>query len=279
MVSDMVNNADLESAMPADDPARPQGPGAAPSAASTDYRKMYDRISSLAKIGVWEFDLTTEKMSWTDEIYDMFELPRGSALDRPAIVAMYEDGSRKAMERLRTKAINTGGSFAADICIRTASGGKKWLRLTGDVEQEDGRSVRIFGTKQDISEVKAAQEKLQALQAELIHASRESAMGAMVATLAHDLNQPLTAIGNYAAGTRRVVKKGAVHPEMVEAGLQAIERNAAALGNMIRKLRELNGRQPRRPAGDRSKPVIPESGSLDVASEPEGYPARHLKTS
>src|SRR3546814_18450875 len=90
------------------------------------------------------------------------------------------------MERLRAAAIRDGTGFTLDIHVRTAKGNPRWLRLTVDVEQEDGRSVRIFGTKQDITEEKAAQEKVRALQAELMQASRRSEMGAMAATLAHE---------------------------------------------------------------------------------------------
>ena len=47
------------------------------------YKKMYDRSSALAKIGVWECDLATEALTWTDGVYGLFELPRGTSL-RPA---------------------------------------------------------------------------------------------------------------------------------------------------------------------------------------------------
>lgn len=241
----------------------------AQAAAIAHYKKMYDRISSLAKIGVWECDLTSEDLSWTDELYDLFELPRGVPIDRPMILAMYEPESRSRMERLRAKAIEEGGSFALDICVRGAKGTWKWLRLTADVEQEDGRSVRLFGTKQDITEAKAAQDKLQALQAELIHTSRRSAMGTMIATLAHDLNQPLTAIANYAAGTRRAIRRGDPGGEMTETGLQAIEENAAAAGNIIRRLREATGGSSVGRQRIDPNPMIREAVSIGAAGAPD----------
>ena len=114
------------------------------------YKKMYDRASALARIGVWECDLATEALTWTDGVYDLFELPRGSALERARIVALYDEESRREMERLRAVAIKDGSGFSLDIQIRTARGNERWLRLTADIEQENGRAVRIFGTKQDI---------------------------------------------------------------------------------------------------------------------------------
>src|SRR3546814_21147237 len=61
------------------------------------YRKMYDRSSALARIGVWECDLATEALTWTDGVYDLFEIPRGSPLARAEIVDLYEEEARKSV--------------------------------------------------------------------------------------------------------------------------------------------------------------------------------------
>lgn len=137
-----------------------------------DYKKMYKRTSAMAKIGVWECDLETGELIWSDTIYDLFEIPRGSTVERGAIVACYETASRQEMELLRSAAISNGTGFKVDVAIRTAKGNRRWLRLTADVEQENGKSVRIFGTKQDISEEKFAQEKVESLQSELVQLAR-----------------------------------------------------------------------------------------------------------
>ena len=59
------------------------------------YKKMYDRSSALARIGVWECDLETDALTWTDGVYDLFELPRGSPLLRARILGFYDDESRR----------------------------------------------------------------------------------------------------------------------------------------------------------------------------------------
>ena len=228
------------------------------------YKKMYDRSSALAKIGVWEFDLTTEVLSWTDGVYDLFELPRGAPVERSKIIEFYEEESLRQMERLRAGAIRDGGSFALDIRIRTAKGNDRWLRLTADVEQEAGRSTRIFGTKQDITEEKWAQEKVQSLQTELIHVSRKSAMGAMAATLAHELNQPLAAISNYAAGTRRALADCA-QADLLETSLEAIERCALRAGAIIRSLRAMTKEGVANRPSVNPNALIREAASLALA--------------
>jgi diguanylate cyclase (GGDEF)-like protein len=123
-------------------------------------KKIFDRASAVAKIGVWECDLANaDSLRWTDGVYDLFELPRGSAINRAQTVDLYFPDSRAEMEAMRKKAIREGGSFTLDARIQTARGNERWMRLTADVECEDGVPVRLFGMKQDITAEKALWER------------------------------------------------------------------------------------------------------------------------
>lgn len=114
-------------------------------------KRLYDRASSLAKIGAWECVLADETLTWTDGVYDLFQLPRGSALKRSTTVEMYYDESRRQMQSMRATVIRDGGSFTLDARIRTARGVERWMRLTAEVAYERGRPVRLFGAKQDVT--------------------------------------------------------------------------------------------------------------------------------
>lgn len=127
-------------------------PGGSSATDAARYKRMYDRAATLARFGVWECDLATSALCWSDGVYDMFEMERGSIVDRQATVAMYDPASRRAMERMRSHAIATRGGFTLDARIRTLRGRDRWIRLTADVECEAGVPVRLFGSKQDITD-------------------------------------------------------------------------------------------------------------------------------
>jgi diguanylate cyclase (GGDEF)-like protein/PAS domain S-box-containing protein len=118
-------------------------------------KRLYDQAALLAKVGAWECELARETLSWTDGVYDLFGLARGSTLHRPSIVDLYHDESRSEMERLRSQAIRQGGGFTLDARIRTGAGEERWMRLSAQVAHEHARPVRIFGAKQDITHEKA----------------------------------------------------------------------------------------------------------------------------
>ena len=229
---------------------------------------MYDRISGLAKIGVWECDLQTGELTWTDSVYDLFELPRGAAIERDEIVKFYEASSRREMERLRSEAISSGTGFTLDVRIRTAGGKDRWIRLTADIEQENGRSVRIFGTKQDISAEREAQDKVQTLQTELIHVSRVSAMGAMASTLAHEINQPLAAASNYLAAARRMAARGKVSPDLSDSIGAAVDSTLRA-GEIVRRVRDMSAKEQVSRVDLELEPVVREAVALATAGNPD----------
>lgn len=102
------------------------------------------------------------------------------------------------------------------------------------------RDRPIFvGIIHDISNRRAAERRLQDLQAELLHVSRLTAMGQMSSGLAHELNQPLTAIMNYVKAARRTIE--GIEDQRVNRALELVDKAAAQTvraGQIIRRLRD-----------------------------------------
>jgi len=104
--------------------------------------------------------------------------------------------------------------------------------------------VRFFtGFIRDLSERQATEARLQELQSELVHISRLTAMGEIASALAHELNQPLSAIANYLKGSQRLVAtlSGEVEATLADALDKATEQ-ALRAGQIVRRLRDFIGR-------------------------------------
>lgn len=106
------------------------------------------------------------------------------------------------------------------------------------------RSRRAFtGFVRDLTERQETQARLHELQSELAHMSRFTAMGEMASTLAHELNQPLTAIATYLNGCKRLLERGAAaDPAMLREGVERAAEQALRAGQIIRRLREFVSR-------------------------------------
>ena len=113
---------------------------------------LVDSATATAGIGVWQCRLADDRLTWSAGVYDLFGLERGSPLRRDRTVAQYGDASRAAMEEARARAIETGTEFRLDAEIFRADGQQRWMRLTANVQSVNGFALRLFGTKQDITD-------------------------------------------------------------------------------------------------------------------------------
>ena len=135
------------------------------------------------------------------------------------------------------------------------------------IETDDG--MMVLAAIVDITARKAAetalresQMRLQQLHAELLHVSRLSAMGAMAATLAHELNQPLTAIGNYMEAAAVILDRGGEVPVARLRGVvEHAGEQAVRAGQIIHRLRGFISR------GDSEKRIEPVSPLVKEAAE------------
>jgi two-component system sensor kinase FixL len=110
-------------------------------------------------------------------------------------------------------------------------------------EMRSGGERYFTGFIRDLTERQKTETRLQELQAELIHMSRFTALGEMASTLAHEINQPLTAIANFLKGSRRILQRmqGDDVPLLLGAVEQAADQ-ALRAGDVIRHLREFVAR-------------------------------------
>ena len=106
-------------------------------------------------------------------------------------------------------------------------------------EMKSGNDRFFTGFIRDLTERQKTESRLQELQSELIHISRLSAMGEMASTLAHELNQPLSAISNYLKGSRRLIEADTgERSSLVRDALDKAADQALRAGQIIRRLRD-----------------------------------------
>jgi len=94
------------------------------------------------------------------------------------------------------------------------------------------------GFVRDLTDRQEAERRIEDLQTELLHASRLSVMGQMASTMAHELNQPLTAVTNYLEAGRHLISLGTVAPERVADLMEKAVAQAQRAGEVIRQLRQ-----------------------------------------
>ena len=123
----------------------------------------------------------------------------------------------------------------------------------------------------DITAVRRAEQQSRQHQAELVHVSRLSTMGEVATGMAHELNQPLSAIVNYANGCSRRIQNGVGDSAELLGALDQVKSQAQRAGEIIRRLRALVGKQPPiRTDGDLNALVREVCGFLEFETDKLG---------
>lgn len=129
-------------------------------------------------------------------------------------------------------------------------------------EMRTGRRRFFTGFIRDLTEPQATERRLQDMQSELIHVSRLTSMGEMASALAHELNQPLSAIASYMKGSVRLLDSEAPDLDRIRAALTAAGEQALRAGEIIRRLRGFVGKGEAAMRIEALPKLIEEAGAL-----------------
>ena len=121
-------------------------------------KELLEETGRVARVGGWDLDLKTNKLSWTPVTALIHEVEEGYVPVLEEGINFYKEGeSREKIIKAVDKAIRFGEPWNLDLQIVTAKGRSLWVRAIGKSIQENGKTVRLVGTFQDIDKAKRAE--------------------------------------------------------------------------------------------------------------------------
>jgi len=164
-----------------------------------------------------------------------------------------------------------GTTFPIDLSVgefQTAAHGPDSGQRAEDETPEHG----FVGIIRDLTERRAQTREAEELRGRLTHVGRIGILGEMVSGIAHEVNQPLTAISNYASACRRMINAGAISGAELSGALEKIGAQAERAGQVIRGLRALVRRRDEvREPLDCNKLIRDVSRLVDFEMRQAGY--------
>jgi PAS domain S-box-containing protein len=203
--------------------------------------------------GLWQYDVPTEQLWATEHCRSMFGLNRDSLLTPESFLGLvHPDDHSVAMAAMRAAA--PGGQTTRSGEFRIVHpNGLHWYLFTGGTEfDKDGKPIRVSGIFRDITVHKKAEQEaeklendLQAMRRELARVSRQTTIGAMAASIAHEINQPLSAlVTNGSIGLRLLAKADSDLDEVREV-LKRIIDDGHRASQVVASIRAMFGKDQR----------------------------------
>ena len=147
----------------------------------------------------------------------------------------------------------TGQPFEMEQRLCRADGEYRWFLVRRvPLRNENGEVISWYGVGHDIEDQKRAEHALQTAHAELTHVTRVTTLGEMSASIAHEVNQPLTAIATNAEASLRWLSRDVPDIEEARASIGQVVKDAHRAGEVIRRIRDF------------SKKADPQMTQLDI---------------
>jgi predicted ATPase/signal transduction histidine kinase len=194
----------------------------------------------ISHIGSWRWKVGTGEVSWSVEHFRIFAFD--PATTQPSYARLMEriyPEDRAPFDEALERAVGERTRFHHEYRIVLPDGSVKHVQSVGQPNVTEFGDLEVVGTVMDVSERRRAEEELRHAQAELARVARLTTMGELVASISHEINQPLHAVMTNGDACLSWLDRD--HPNLVEAraAVSRIVRDAQRAGDVIRGLRAL----------------------------------------
>jgi PAS domain S-box-containing protein len=126
-----------------------------------ELHSLWNKASRLATIGAWDCDLMSQQVHWSSVTREIHGVDEHFLPTVESCLSFYPEGKeRNQIQHLLSEAIATGKGWDVESQIITPAGTKKWVRSIGEAEMLDGTCIRLYGSLQDVDQIKRSEKAI-----------------------------------------------------------------------------------------------------------------------
>jgi len=131
-------------------------------------QEVVSNASRLAQVGGWEINLVNGKLLWSEGVHRIYGTdPESYEPIMGDTINFFRRDYREKIKAIIDQAVEKGKGFEYEAAFISAKGNEKWVRSMGQAEMVNGKCVRLYGSLQDITQLKETEHRLTALSNDL----------------------------------------------------------------------------------------------------------------
>jgi signal transduction histidine kinase len=208
---------------------------------SEAYLAEAQRVSHTGSFG---WDVSSGKIYWSQETFRIMEYDPAIEPTLELALERTHPEDKALVQQLLGRASHDKTDFDFEHRLLMPNGSIKHVRVVGSPGKDKSRHFEFTGAVTDITERKLGEEALRKAQAELAHVARVTTLGELTASIAHEINQPLTAVLNNANAGLRWLSGESPDIDEARAAIRRIVRDGKRAAEVISKVRALFKKAP-----------------------------------
>jgi signal transduction histidine kinase len=193
----------------------------------------------LARLGSFSWRVESGQITWSDQLYRIFEFEPGGLVTLERIGSRVHPEDIPLLEDMIGRAQRAAGDLEYEHRLLMPNQSVKYLHLVAHGTQDQEGRLEYIGAVQDVTERRLAEEALTQARSDLAHVARVTSLGVLTASIAHEVNQPLSGIITNAGTCLRML---AADPPNVEGARETAKRtirDGNRASELITRLRTL----------------------------------------
>jgi PAS domain S-box-containing protein len=159
----------------------------------------------LSSIGSFSWRVETDEITWSEQLYRIYELDQAVPVTLELIRARVHPEDLTLYEKMVGQARNGGDDFEWQYRLMMPDHSIKYLHAVAHATRDQDGELEYIAAVQDVTERRLSEEALGRLRSELAHVARVATLGALTASIAHEVNQPLSGIITNASTCMRML--------------------------------------------------------------------------
>ena len=200
------------------------------------------KTQHLSSTGSFSWRPATDEIMWSEELYRIFELDLAVPITLELICTRVHPEDVPLLHETIDRA-RGGGDFECEHRLRMSDHSVKYLQLVAHGARDEDGQLEYIGAIQDVTPRRLSEEELGKVRAELVHVARVSSLGELTASIAHEVNQPLSGIVTNASTCLRMLAAEPPDLEGARATARRSIRDGQRASDVITRLRSLFGKK------------------------------------
>jgi PAS domain S-box-containing protein len=184
---------------------------------------------------------TSDQIAWSDELYRIFDLDPATPITIERIRARVHPDDVKLFDKTTDEARATGSDFELHHRLLMPDNSIKYLSVVAQATRDHDGQLEYIAAVQDVTERRLSEEAIDKARSELAHVTRVMSLGALTASIAHEVNQPLSGIITNASTCLRMLDADPPNVDGARETSRRTIRDAHRASDVVTRLRALFG--------------------------------------